>query len=169
MDFGRIELFTDVTEVTRDNLIDILRAVVADHERNSSRIQGLIDFEKGYQPLLRVKTYRADINCVCTDNLANEIVEFKQSYNWGSPITLVVREGGTDNARIAEAVSLLNRCYQSQDYNAKQQQLARFVEIGGVHRINHRFRAVFTHEDYYITNFCGFKTQCKVTFIFFSP
>ena len=132
MDFGRIELFTDVTEVTRDNLIDILRAVVADHERNSSRIQGLIDFEKGYQPLLRVKTYRADINCVCTDNLANEIVEFKQSYNWGSPITLVVREGGTDNAGIAEAVSLLNRCYQSQDYNAKQQQLARFVEIGGV-------------------------------------
>ena len=76
MDFGRIELFTDVSEVTRDNLIDILRSVVAEHERNASRIQGLIDFEKGYQPLLRVKTYRADINCVCTDNLANEIVEF---------------------------------------------------------------------------------------------
>ena len=45
MDFGRIELFTDVTEVTRDNLIDILRAVVADHERNASHIQSLIDFE----------------------------------------------------------------------------------------------------------------------------
>lgn len=132
MDFGRIEHFTDVKEVTRDNLIDILRTVVEEHERNASDIQSLIDFEKGYQPLLRVKTYRSDIDCVCIDNLANEIVEFKQSYNWGSPITLVVREGGTDNAGTAEAVSLLNRCFQSQDYNAKQQQLARFVEIGGV-------------------------------------
>ena len=133
MDFGRIELFTDVEEVTKDNLIDILRAVVPEHEKNAQNIEMLLNFEKGYQPILRVKKYRPDIDTKCVDNLANEITEFKESYNWGSPITLVMREQmGNENSDIAEAVSFLNRCFQSQDYNAKQQKLARFVEICGV-------------------------------------
>ncbi len=133
MEHGRIELYTDVEAVTRENVTSILRSVVMEHEKNASEIKSLLRFEEGEQPLLRIKKYRPDIDCVCVDNIANEISEFKQSYNWGSPITLVMREQlSDDNGKIAEAVSFLNRCFQSQDYNAKQQKLARFVEITGV-------------------------------------
>lgn len=133
MEHGRIELYTDVKSVTKENIADILRSVIPLHEKNATQIKRLLDFEEGEQPILRKKKYRPDIDCVCVDNIANEISEFKQSYNWGSPITLVMREQTNDqNGQIADAVSFLNRCFQSQDYNAKQQKLARFVEITAV-------------------------------------
>jgi hypothetical protein len=93
----------------------------------------LIEYEGGKQEKFRKKTYRADIDNWCVDNVANEVTEFKLSYNWGSPITLAMRDrNNVDNADIAKGIFELNKFYDLLGYKSKQQELARYVEIGGV-------------------------------------
>lgn len=131
MQFGRIELFTEVKEVTYENIADILRKVMPEHEKNVARINYLLEYEAGNQPLKRKKTYRKDIDCKCVDNVANEITDFKLSFNWGNMITLVRREE-SDNKDLNKAISMLNKCYEAENYKSKQQKLSRFIEICGV-------------------------------------
>lgn len=133
MKIGRQEIFTDVKEVTSENVIDILRNSIEQHEQNAGRMKFLLNYEKGHQPIKRTKKYRADINCQCIDNVANEVTEFKLGFNWGNPITLVQRDNlENSNQDISNAVTMLNRYYESQNIKAKTQQLGRFVEICGV-------------------------------------
>ena len=88
---GRIKIKTDVPEITYDNCIDVLRKALSSHYVNAARIQYLLDYEEGEQPLLREKTYRTDIDCQIVDNTANEIVEFKVGFHYGNPITFKKR------------------------------------------------------------------------------
>lgn len=133
MQYGRTVIYTDVQEVTYANVSDILRMAMPLHEENSRYIKALFDYEAGDQPLMRKKKYRSDIDCHCVDNVANEVTDFKLSFNWGNPITLVMRKKQNDNSeKIAEAVSFLNDCYEFENYKSKQQELARHVEVGGV-------------------------------------
>lgn len=135
MQFGREEIFTDYPEINELNIAEVMRKAMPIHEKNSARIDFLLNYEAGYQPLVRKepKKYRPEIDCQCVDNVANEITEFKLSFNWGNQITLVMREKpDADTKDIADAVSLLNKCYDSENGKSKQQKLARFVEIGGV-------------------------------------
>lgn len=132
---GRVQLFTDEPEITYENVIDVLRTAYNEYQPTINRIDYLLDFEAGKQPLVRKtpKTYRADIDCEVTDNIANEIVEFKLGFNWGSPITLVQR-GAKDSGTSGEtdAISLLNECYEAEGIKKKTQELARFIEIDGI-------------------------------------
>lgn len=133
MQFGREEIYTDVVSVTKQNIAEIMRNAVPIHDRNSTRIDYLLNYEAGHQPILRKKTYRSDIDCHCVDNVANEVTDFKLSFNWGNQITLVMREKPENGSQeLSEAVAMLNRCYDAENNKSKQQQLARFVEIGGV-------------------------------------
>lgn len=132
MQNGRAVIFTDVLEVNSENVGKIVSKAMEQHLLNSTKIQNLIEFEAGEQPIVRTKKYRPDIDCKCVDNVANEITDFKLSYNWGNPITLVMREKDSDNKTISKAVAELNKCFDAQDYRSKQQELARYVEIGGV-------------------------------------
>lgn len=132
MQNGRAVIFTDVLEVNSENVGEIVSKAMEQHTLNASVIENLIKFEAGEQPILRTKKYRPDIDCKCVDNVANEITDFKLSYNWGNPITLVMREKDSDNKTISKAVAELNKCFDAQDYKSKQQELARYVEIGGV-------------------------------------
>lgn len=133
MQIGRKELFTDVKEITYENVIPILQSVFPDHLVNSNKINFLLEYEAGYQPLKRIKKYRSDIDCQCVDNVANEITEFNVGFKWGNPITLVQR-GEKDSGEEDEAIaiSLLNECYENEGIRRKTQNLARFVEIGGI-------------------------------------
>ena len=90
MQIGRAELFTDVEEITYENVIPVLRDAVRDYQPSIDRMNYLLNFEAGEQPLQRTKTYRADIDIQCNDNIANEITEFNLGYKWNS-ITLVQR------------------------------------------------------------------------------
>lgn len=133
MQIGRFELLTDVPEVTYENIIPILQEVFPLHQSNASRINYLLEFEAGKQPLQRVKHNRKDINVQCVDNVAHEIAKFHVGYKWGIPITIVQRgekDSGTDKE--IEAISLLNEQYELQEIRKKTQRLARFVEICGV-------------------------------------
>lgn len=128
---GREEIYTDVEEITYENVCNILRDAMTIHEKNSARMDFLLGYEKGEQPIERVKKYRSDIDCKCVDNIANEVTEFKLGFNWGNPITLVQR-GENENKDTAEAITLLNKCYDAENIKAKTQELGRYVEIVGL-------------------------------------
>lgn len=130
---GRVQLFTDEPEITYENVIDILGKAMPDHELNATRIDYLLRYEAGEQPLKRKKVNRSEIDIHCVDNVANEITKFNIGYKWGVPITIVQR-GEKDSGKEDEtkAISLLNECYESQSIRKKTQELARFVEITGV-------------------------------------
>ena len=89
MQIGRNELYTDVQLVTYENIIEILQSAFPLHQSNAMRMDYLLDYEGGKQPLLRKKTYRKDIDCQCVDNVAHEISKFHIGYKWGVPITIV--------------------------------------------------------------------------------
>lgn len=133
MQIGRNELFTDVPEITYENIIPILRDVFPSHQENASRINFLLEYDAGNQPIERNKKYRPDIDCKCVDNVANEISKFHISFKWGNPITFVQRgekDSGKENEPLA--VCLLNECYESEEIRKKTQKLSRFVEVGGI-------------------------------------
>lgn len=132
---GRAVLYTDVEKITYENVISVLRTAMSEYQPTIDRIDFLLNYEAGIQPLQRKnpKTYRPDIDCQCVDNIANEIVEFKLGFNWGNPITLVQRgEKDSGTAEEARAISLLNECYEAEKIKQKTQELARFIEICGI-------------------------------------
>lgn len=128
---GREILYTDVPVVTYENIIPILQKLLPIHQRNADRIKFLDEYEKGNQPIIREKKYRPDINIKTCDNVANEVTDFKTSFQWSNPITLVQRgEDKENNSEITEGISILNRCYEAEESRKKTQHLARNVEIG---------------------------------------
>ena len=129
MQIGRERIFTSEPEITYANVIDILRKAMPIHEQNVARMQFLDEYEKGYQPIIRKKTYRPDIDVQTNDNVANEVTEFKTAFHWGNPITLVQRSE-TDDVEIAKGISMLNDCYEAENIRKKTQHLGRNVEIG---------------------------------------
>lgn len=130
---GRSVIYTDEREITSENIIKVLQETFPSHIGNAQRIDELIRFEAGVQEQLRAKVTRKEIDSKCVDNVANEITEFKTSFVWGNPITLVQR-GEKDSGKKAEnkAITRLNECYSAEFIGRKQQELARFVEIGGI-------------------------------------
>lgn len=133
MQIGRYELLTDVKEVTYENILAVLQEVFQLHQSNASRMNYLLEFEAGVQPLPRVKKNRKDIDVKCVDNVAHEIAKFHVGYKWGIPITVVQRgEKDSGTASEVDAISLLNEQYELQEIRKKTQRLARFVEICGV-------------------------------------
>lgn len=135
MQIGRAEIFTSELEITRHNVTKILQDAYTKHLVNSNRIDELLNFEAGVQPLQRKepKKVRSDIDVQSIDNVAHEITEFNLGFKWGNPITIVQRgEKDSGNEKETEAISLLNECYAAENIKAKTQALGRFVEIGGV-------------------------------------
>ena len=132
---GRAEIFTDVEEITDENIIPVLVEAYAHQSAVTAQCQFLLDYDAGIQPLRRKepKSYRPDIDFTCIDNVANEISAFKQGFVWGYPITLTQR-GSKDSGLTDEpsAISLLNECYQAEDIDKKTQALGRYVEICGI-------------------------------------
>ena len=130
---GRRKIYTDAPAITSDNIIKVLQNAMADHGINAGEANYLIRYEAGVQPLQREKNYRPEIDVQCVDNVAAEITNFKESYVWGSDITLVQR-GESDHGKVDEvdAVSLLNEQYEIIGGRMMNQELGRFVEICGV-------------------------------------
>lgn len=133
MQTGRIVLTTDVTEITYENVLDVLRDVFPQHTLNANRIQNLLDYDAGIQPIVRKneKTYRPDIDCQCVDNVAHQVSDFWTGFAWGNPISLVQNGDGKEEF-VAEAISDLNKQYELLKIKAKTQELGRFVTIGAV-------------------------------------
>lgn len=131
MQLGREVLYTDYPVITSDNVLDVLRTVFTKHIQNANRIQYLINYDKGKQPLQREKQTRKDIDCQCVDNVANEITEFWCGYSFGSPITLVQNGDGKETWK-SKAISELNKNYEMSKIRTKTQEFGRYVVIGGI-------------------------------------
>lgn len=131
MQMGREILYTDYPEITSENVLDVLRDVFAKHTQNATRMQFLIDYDKGKQPLRRKKMTRTDIDCQCVDNVANEATEFWCGYSFGSPITLVQNGDGKEEWK-SGAISELNKNYEMAKIRTKTQEYGRFVVICGI-------------------------------------
>lgn len=132
MQYGRRVLYTDVPEITYENVIKVLQKNISGHEANAADIDRLIRYDAGEQEKTRVKTYRSDIDNWCVDNLANEAVEFWLGFAW-NPITLVQTDELEDAREdVIAGISLLNRGYRAEKIKRKSQQLGRFVEIGAL-------------------------------------
>lgn len=134
--YGRHRIYTDVQEITSDNVIQVLQEALPIHEMNRAEIAYLLRYEKGYQPLKRKKKIRPDIDIQVSDNLANQIVEFKLGYHWGNPKSLVQRGDRDLNASDPDidddAITLLNQMNEDEQAYRKDQELARYIEICGI-------------------------------------
>jgi SPP1 family phage portal protein len=94
---GRRPIYTGETEITRDNVIDVLQKTLSIHQKNRAEIVFLQNYEKGIQPVInRTKVNNADINNKIIVNIASEITAFKEAEFAGEPIQYVSRRGNKD-------------------------------------------------------------------------
>ena len=136
---GRKRIYTDEWYIDEKNVIKVLQLTMMWHEQNAQEMRFLLDYEKGYQPLRRTKTVREDVNVEAIDNIANQVVVFKQGYIWGNPI-LYIQRGNKDlsgedeegNTQQDLGITMLNEMNEIEYAQTKDQELARFVEICGV-------------------------------------
>ena len=134
---GRREIFTDVKEITKENIGKVLADAFEIHLRNVAEIKYLQEYERGVQPILRrKKEVRPEINNKIVENHAAEITAFKVGYVFGSPITFVQRanvdadgeNGNTDDKKLA----ILNEMMFEEGKAAQDQALGKDISICGV-------------------------------------
>ena len=127
--FGRKVIYTDVTEITEGNVVEVLRKALSTHLRNKAQIEYLYGYYKGNQPILRrTKEVRPEILNTVVENRANEIVSFKVGYLMGEPVQYVSRG---DDKVIAANVTRLNDYMLSEDKAAKDKELSDWSHICG--------------------------------------
>lgn len=127
--FGRKKIFTDVMEITRDNVLNVLRKALITHWSNKADMEYLYAYYKGRQPILnREKEVRPEIQNNVVENRANEIVSFKVGYLMGEPIQYISR---SDDKMVADKITTLNGYCLSEDKAAKDKELADWFHICG--------------------------------------
>ena len=134
---GRREIFTDVKEITKENISKVLADAFETHLLNVTEIKYLQEYERGKQPILdRVKEVRPEINNKIVENHAAEITAFKVGYVFGSPITFVQRasvdtdgnKGETDDKKLA----ILNEMMFEEGKAAQDQVLGKDISVCGI-------------------------------------
>lgn len=127
--FGRRIIKTSVTEITEDNVVDVLNKAMATHSINRSEIDYLWKYYRGDQPILRrKKDVRPEICNKIVENRANEIVSFKVGYLCGEPIQYVSRKGGEE---IVSQINALNEMMFAEDKAAQDQELVEWQMVCG--------------------------------------
>ena len=126
---GRRIIKTSVTEITDENVVDVLRKALATHELNRSEIDYLWKYYRGDQPIRnRVKDVRPEICNKITENRAIEIVSFKVGYLCGEPIQYGSGPGGEE---IVKQINTLNEYMFAEDKAAQDQELVEWQMICG--------------------------------------
>lgn len=126
---GRRKIFTDVSTITSENVMEVLRKTLTVHWTNKAEIDYLYRYYRGNQPILaRVKEVRPEINNKVVENRANEIVSFKVGYLMGEPVQYVSRG---DDESVAVNVTKLNDYVLSEDKAVKDKELADWSHICG--------------------------------------
>lgn len=126
---GRRVIKTSVKEITRDNVVDVLRKALGTHELNRSEIDYLWNYYRGKQPILhRVKEVRPEICNKIVENRANEIVSFKVGYLCGEPIQYVGRNAEETTTK---AITALNELMFAEDKATKDQEIVEWQMICG--------------------------------------
>ena len=134
---GRREIFTDVTEITKENISKVLADAFPIHLQNVTEIKYLQRYERGVQPILkRVKEVRPEINNKVVENHAAEITAFKVGYVFGSPITFVQRTSidanGNTGAADDRKLNILNEMMFEEGKSAQDQVIGKDISVCGI-------------------------------------
>lgn len=125
--FGRTPIFTPETEITRDNIVDVLRKAIPIFEKNASECKYLYEYYKGRQPILgRVKEIRPEICNTVVVNRAYEIVTFKTGRFLYKNIQYVNRSEDMTNE-----VNDLNSFMYADNKCGKDRELVDWIHICG--------------------------------------
>ncbi len=126
---GRRKIYTNVREVTAENVAKVLSSAAAVHSRNIAEITYLWNVYRGIQDIQsKTKYVRENINNIVVANKANEIVTFKSAYLLNAPIQYT--SNGDDE--ISEKVRKLNRYMLWEDKNSKDKEIVDWMHICGV-------------------------------------
>lgn len=127
--FGRRVIKSSVSEITRENVSEVLLKALSIHALNRSEIDYLWNYYKGRQPILyREKEVRPEICNTIVENRANEIVSFKVGYLCGEPIQYIGKNGAEE---ITHAITRLNELMFAEDKAAQDQEIVEWQMICG--------------------------------------
>lgn len=126
---GRRMIKTSVSQITDENVVEVLLKALSIHSLNRSEIDYLWNYYRGNQPILhRVKEVRPEICNKIVENRANEIVSFKVGYLCGEPIQYVSRNG---EEKTTQAITLLNEYMFAEDKATQDQEIVEWQMICG--------------------------------------
>ena len=104
--FGRRKIYTVVTDVTRENVIEEVNRALGYHMMNVAEMNYLYWYRRGMQPILfRHKQIRPEINNKVLINNADMVVTFKNGYFLTSPVSYISRK---EDDKVADEVKTLN-------------------------------------------------------------
>ena len=103
---GRKIAYTDVEQITEDNIVKVIGDCIGVFYYNKPVIKYLWEYYKGDQPVLyRTKLSNEDITNRVVENHSFEWVQFKVAQTYGEPIQFVSRK---DDEAVNKAVDELN-------------------------------------------------------------
>lgn len=137
LSLGRSMIMTDATEITKDNIIEVVTTAYTTHLTNRNEEIALFNYERGKQSILtREKEVRPEINAKVVVNNASKIVDTHVGYCFSNPITLVqrakVESGKEDSGKDDLRIALLNKMMHEQAKSTKDIELARNLFICGL-------------------------------------
>lgn len=126
---GRKTIYTCLTQITADNIIELLTDVTPVYRQNKSEITYLEKYQRGLQPILkREKEVRPEICNRIVVNRASEIVTFKTGYLMNRPVQYV---SNTSSASVSEKIDEINSMMLISHKASEDKKLARWFHICG--------------------------------------
>ena len=127
---GRRQIFTNVENITGENVVQVLNDALAVHSLNREEEVYLEKYVRGVQPIIdRVKEYNSEICNRVVVNIANQIVTFKCAEFAGEPITYISRG---NKKSVPKKVEKLNSMMLSEGKQSKDMDLAYKMFTSGV-------------------------------------
>lgn len=125
---GRTVIYSDVEQVTADNILDVLEKAFATHEKNRSEMDYLWNYYLGDQDILdKVKEIRPEINNTIISNHAFEIVDFKVGYTMAEPVVYIASNSDADS----DAINMLNTYNRLEKKHTKDKRMADWAHVVG--------------------------------------
>lgn len=150
--FGRKVIYTDVENITLDNILEELQKAKSIHAFNAEAIRYLDNYYRGDQPArYRRKDIRPEINNKIIENHALEIVDSKVADLYGEPIQYVLH--GSDEAK-AKLLLQLNSFMDTEDKSAIDIERGTWASICGTSYLyvgdKNRLSAVYDEAPYFL-------------------
>lgn len=124
--YGRRAIYIS-DDISRENILDVLKKCLLVHNQNKAEITYLYDYYRGKQDIRnREKTFNDFINNKICENRALQIVNFKTAYMCGEPIRYSDSDGN-----YADAVDLLNNYCRLEGKDTLDYDLVEWMNIAG--------------------------------------
>lgn len=138
--FGRDVIYSDVDEITKDNIITVLNSTRDLYMKNQAQADYLYWYRRGKQPILnRKKDVRPEICNRVTENRADEIASFKTGYLCGEPIQYISRNA---DDTVSKNINRLNDMMLVESKAAKDKEL-----LDWCHEVGTGYRMVLPSND----------------------